>query len=218
MALQDLDDSYSDLRPEFAKIELSEDVVQRMDLQKDLTDPEMVRTSLLRSHNPSYDGLQPALRGKSGWTIFQKPLSASSGVLIDGKPVTSRINQVRCNLVAVEVRWPSILENPVIREGKWKTSEGWVVSDGEPSTENSKEVVPRLNTSMILADKWEMTLDNAGTVGAIQTALKAGRKVSLSGIELFPSQVEFPKPTVIKINTATVLGIIDQTTPKIPNR
>jgi hypothetical protein len=92
-----------------------------------------------------------------------------------------------------------------------------VLSNETPGKESPKELIPRLNNSMVLGDKWELTFDNAASVAAIQKALKAGRKVSLAGMQASPGQVEFLAANRIRLNAAQVIGVFDAPTPKMPN-
>ncbi|MBI1859980.1 MAG: hypothetical protein HYR96_03560 [Deltaproteobacteria bacterium] len=199
---------------DFAKIGLAEHQVKRVEQLKAECDIENIRESLNKAHKPEIPFLASIVSGKSGWFIFGKTLKASAGVMIEGKAIDSQINKVQMNLVTPHIEWPSIYNNSAIQQGKWHTKDGWALSGGE--TENSKTLVPRLNAEILLSEKMELNFDNAVTIQQIQSALKDGRRVTVSGVPLVAGQVEFPTANTLKINSVQVIGVYDHAVPKIP--
>ena len=213
--LKSLDEDYLGMSPQFGRIESCLQTVESVEREKKMANAGKVKDALMGAHKPDYD-LSSVLRGQSGWTRFQSTVSANGELMIEGKPINSRVNRVACNLVALNVDWPSVFNDSRIEGGQWKNSAGYVLSTEDASHESPNELLPRLNTSMILADKWEVSFANSNVVSAIRSALQQGRRVTLGGVELSRDHIDFTGPTTLRVNSAQVIGVIDQRMPRSP--
>jgi len=197
------------------EIEKAVFTVERVERDQKLADLDLVRASLRQGGLASYKQLQDSVRSKSGWVIFGAPVNANGGVKIEGRAIESRVVRVQGNLVGSRVEYPGLQYSSFARQGNWKSGD-WSLSDGDASQDGPKELVPRLNTELILADKWELTFDDAATVSRIQSALREGKSVQVNGLTLTADKVDFPKPSSVRVNVAHVLGVYDEALPKIP--
>lgn len=218
LQLDRLRSDYLGFREEFDKTRAYLLIKEQVEREKDLVNPEAVRASLLRNHQPQFQyGLESAVRGQSGWITFQSPISASGGLSIDGRPIDSHVSRVRGNLLTVDLDWPT-LHDPVIRNGRWRARDQWVLSEGAGATESPKALLPRINSSVVLAEKLELSFASPATVGAIESALRSGKRVVVSGIELSASRVERTGPRSIRVNATQVIAVYDHSNERMPKR
>lgn len=188
--------------------------LRRMEYYKQQQDIDIIRADFSKEHKPELRMLKSATTSGSGWFNLGFSTSADGVVMIDGQPVISQVSKIDSSIARIPVDWPT-LHNSTVMHGVWK-SEDYVLSDGDPKTESSKEVLPRLNHELILGKDFQMTFDSASTVSAIQSAVNEGRKVTVSGMELSKDKVSF-EGNKLKINTTQAIGVIDRDVEKKPH-
>jgi hypothetical protein len=213
LEIRRLDDEIR-LNPKYHEMEIAIYKVSRIEREMELSNVNTVRARLSGAHQPQHLNIQEIAKGKAGWTLFSMPADASGGIIIDGKSIGSHVNKVKCNIVRINVSWPSI-HNSVIGNGKWKSTE-WKISDGDASTDSPKELVPRLAEGIVLGEKFELHFDNENAANSVKNALKTGKKVSIAGMDVTADQVDFPSANVIQINPSRVIGLYDRPVSKIP--
>jgi hypothetical protein len=112
----------------------------------------------------------------------------------------------------------SALEARFLFDTTWRNKLGFVLSDGNPATDEDSELLPRVVSELILVKNVEMTFSADISLGAIG-ALKAGRSISLMGL---PIQQDGTRDAVFQLRylasgPPSIVGYTILEMPKIPN-
>jgi hypothetical protein len=122
---------------------------------------------------------------------------------------------ITLQFLALPIRRPA-LEQQFLSDDTWRLKNGLVLSDGDPSSDNQNELLPRYVGTLILVKNLEIAFSDDLSSDALAVLSQAG-EVELSGWHFTTSTGSHFQIRFVSITPASIAGYIVENLPKIPN-